>query len=105
MVRRGDNMGLVLRDDRWTLQEVKPFLPEAYRLSIHSYQRWDGAPNGPADRVRLFGECAAFARHYPESRLIFISPPEFFELPPNTEKVFLKRFREKRDDFPEIGYY
>ncbi|MGE4564078.1 MAG: O-antigen ligase family protein [Victivallaceae bacterium] len=105
VVRRGENIELVLRDDRWTLREVKPFLPEAYRLSIHSYQRRDDAPVVPAARVWLFGECAAFARHYPESRLIFISPPEFFELPSNTEKVFLKRFREKRDDFTKISYY
>lgn len=105
IVKRGDNMELILRDDAWPLRDVKPFLPEYYRLSIHSFQHRSQAPDFRAGTVRLFGECAAFAPHYPQARLIFVSPPEFFELPADTAQVFLKRFREKRDGFPAITYY
>ncbi len=58
-----------------------------------------------AQTVWLFGAMAEYAPLFPSASLVFVSPPEFFELPFNTERVFLKKYAESRDaDSPTTFY-
>jgi len=105
IVRQGNSMPLILYDNNWTLKTVRPFLHDGYYLPVKSCQMRKELPLVKTDTVYLFGECAAFASVFPDARLIFISPSEFFELPANTEKIYLKRFLETRNETVKTEYY
>lgn len=101
-LRHGAVMPLALYDDAWTLKQVRRFFPDGYRLPLESWQKRTTLPEGEAGAVYLFGECAAFAVGYPEAELVFVSPPPYFEFPPNTRKVLLRRFVETPPDRVEV---
>lgn len=103
--RRGERMPLALYDDAWTIKSVRNFLPDGYRLPLESWQKRAEPPVIPSDTVFLFGECAAFAAGYPDADLIFVSPPPFFQFPPNTRTVYIRRFSETRPETVNVQYY
>lgn len=105
VVHSGASMPLVLYDDDWNLKSVLPFLKDGYRLPVRSWQNRKDTPIGTFREVWLFGECAHFANRFPDTQLIFVSPPENFPLPGNTVKLYLKRFREFHLQGKNVEYY
>lgn len=79
MVRKsGREMPLVLYDDEWNPRSVLPCLKDGYFLPLRS-----GKVKCPqaVRTVWFFGQAAEYAPDYPDAEKIFVSPPEFFELP------------------------
>lgn len=105
IVKHADTMPLVLYDDSWDVKSVLPFLPEGYFLMKKSWEMRERPPEVKTDKAYLFGKCAVFASALPNARLTFISPPEFAELPENTEKVYLKEYSESRESAFPVEYY
>ena len=85
MVRKyGREMPLVLYDDEWNLRSVLPYLKDGYFLPLRS-----GKIQSPrkVKAVWFFGQAAEYAPDYPEAEKVFVSPPEFFELPEGTTVI------------------
>ncbi len=100
LIKGDKDAPLVLLDGDWTMRTAHPFLKDAYRIPLDPKP-----PFPPAQTVWLFGAMAEYAPLFPSASLVFVSPPEFFDLPPNTKKVYLKKFAESRDaDFPTTFY-
>ncbi len=100
LVKGDADAPLVLLDGDWTMRTALPFLKDGYRIPL------DPKPPFPsAQTVWLFGAMAEYTPQFPSASLVFVSPPEFFDLPPNTKQVYLKKFAESREtDFPVIFY-
>ncbi len=100
LVKGDADAPLVLLDGDWTMRAALPFLKDGYRIPLDPKP-----PFPPAQTVWLFGAMAEYAPIFPSASLVFVSPPEFFDLPPNTKKVYLKKFAESRKtNFPIIFY-
>jgi len=78
VVKSGREMPLVLYDEEWSPRSILPYLKDGYFLPLHS-----GIVKCPqaARTVWFFGQAAEYAQDYPDAEKIFVSPPEFFELP------------------------
>ena len=100
VIKHGTNMPLVLYGTEWQIKTILPFLKSGYVLPLHS-----GKQSYNAETVWLFGSAAEYASEYRNSKLIFIAPPEFFEFPLNTKKVFLKRFQSEELTNCPVEYY
>ncbi len=100
LVKGDADAPLVLLDNDWTAQTALPFLKDGYHIPLDPKP-----PFPPTHTVWLFGAMAEYAPLFPSAALVFVSPPEFFDLPPNTKRVYLKRFAESREtDFPVVFY-
>ena len=85
MVRKsGREMPLVLYDDEWNPRSVLPYLKDGYFLPLRS-----GKVKCPQTvrTVWFFGQAAEYAPDYPDAEKIFVSPPEFFELPTGAKRM------------------
>lgn len=101
IVKAGTEMPLILYDEKWTVKTVLPFFRDGYRIPLQHGKRV-----APATKiVWLFGNAAEYARDFSSAKLIFVSPPEFFEFPDNTTKIWLKRFNESCDFNCAQEYY
>lgn len=73
---------LALYDEAWDVKSVLPWLHDGYAIPLRpGYQQCE------AEQVWLFGYASEFAPLFPQSRLIFVEPPEFCQFPSNTAKV------------------
>ena len=84
VVKSGREMPLVLYDDEWNLRAVLPYLKDGYRLPLHSGLTEHKIP---CKKVILFGNAAEYSVNYPDAEKVFVSPPEFFELPEDAKKI------------------
>lgn len=100
IIKQGENMALILYDQNWTLKTILPHLESGYILPLKAKKHQLNAKN-----VWLFGQAIDYASDYPSSKLILVSPPEFFEMPKNVEKIYIKRFGDKPNTHVEIEYY
>ena len=84
VVKSSREMPLVLYDDEWNLRAVLPYLKDGYRLPLSS-----GKPKChiQSQSVWFFGNAAEYSTSYPAAKKVFVSPPEFFELPRGAEKI------------------
>ena len=80
VVKKGESMPFVFRDDTWPLRSVLPYLNDGYRISIHP-----GCVDIPknVESVILFGAVAESAFRFPKAEITVVDPPEFCTLPPN----------------------
>lgn len=92
IIKAGTEMPLVLYDDSWTLKNVLPFFKDGYRIPLRP-----GKHFVPADTIWLFGNAAEYSKSFTAAKLTFVSPPEFFDFPENTGKVWLKRSTKTSD--------
>lgn len=53
-----------------------------------------GPSSGEKKTFWLFGEAAEWAEHFPNARIVLVSPPPFLPLPDNVERVYCRRFVE-----------
>ena len=85
MVRKsGREMPLVLYDEEWNPRSILPYLKDGYRLPLHSGLTEHKIP---CKKVILFGNAAEYSVNYPDAEKVFVSPPEFFELPEGAKKI------------------
>ncbi len=95
----GKNEVLILHDEDWNLKTIQPFCPDGFYVSP------DGSfIAGDCRRVMLFGNMAEYAGKFPDRELIFVNPPEFFEFPENTIKIYLRGF-DRRNCKYEVEYF
>ncbi len=75
---------LVLYDDEWEIKALLPYCENGYQIPLQP-----DLVKIPADKVILFGNAAEYAPEFPESKITYVNPPDFFEPLPNTEKIIL----------------
>ncbi len=85
VVKEGRDMALVLHGEEWSLKAVVDNLgrrhdvPDGWMLAI-------GAGYVPSagrfNKVFLFGTCAESAYRFPDSEIVLVDPPEFFDALP-----------------------
>jgi hypothetical protein len=87
----GGAPALALYDGDWTLKRVRRFLPgTGYRVPVGP---WSGeAPDVPAGRVMLFGDCVSYASEYPEADVVWVGPPAYAVISANVSVLWLRAF-------------
>ena len=75
---------LVLYDEEWELNSLLPYCKNGYQIPLQP-----GLVKTKAEKVILFGNAAEYAPEFPESKIIYVNPPDFFEPVTNTEKIIL----------------
>ena len=74
---------LLLYDEQWDIKSLLPYCRKGFQIPLHS-----GFYRKEASEVILFGNAAEYAREFPDSRIIYVSPPEFFAPVPNAIKIY-----------------
>ena len=83
VVKLGKEMPLILYDDEWNLRTVLPYMDDGYLLPLRSGNH----PCKTRNRtIWFFGYAAEFAEEYQADKMVFVEPPEFFEVPENGVK-------------------
>ena len=75
---------LVLYDEEWNIKSLLPYCKDGYQIPLQP-----GLIKINAEKIILFGNAAEYAPEFPESKITYINPPEFFEPVANTEKIIL----------------
>jgi len=75
---------LVLYDEEWNLKSLLPYCKNGYQIPLQF-----GLVKIKTEKIFLFGNAAEYAPEFPESKITYINPPEFFEPVANTEKIIL----------------
>lgn len=75
---------LVLYDEEWSIKSLLPYCKDGYQIPLQP-----GLVKLKAKKVVLFGNAAEYGSDFPESKIIYVNPPDFFEPLSNTEKVIL----------------
>ena len=75
---------LVLYDEEWNLKSLLPYCKNGYQIPLQP-----GLVKINAEKIILFGNAAEYAPEFPESKITYINPPEFFEPVANTQKIIL----------------
>ena len=75
---------LVLYDEEWNIKSLLPYCKDGHQIPLQS-----GLIKINAEKIILFGNAAEYAPEFPESKITYINPPEFFEPVANTEKIIL----------------
>ena len=74
---------LLLYDEQWNIKSLLPYCRKGFQIPLHS-----GLYRKGASEVILFGYAAEYAGEFPNSRIIYVCPPEFFSPVPNTIKIY-----------------
>ena len=75
---------LVLYDEEWNIKSLLPYCKNGYQIPLQP-----GLVKIKTEKVILFGNAAEYATEFPESRITYVNPPDFFEPVANTEKIIL----------------
>ena len=75
---------LVLYDEEWNLKSLLPYCKDGYQIPLQP-----GLIKINAEKIILFGNAAEYAPEFPESKITYVNPPDFFEPVSNTEKIIL----------------
>ena len=75
---------LVLYDEEWNIKSLLPYCKNGYQIPLQP-----GLIKINAEKIILFGNAAEYATEFPESRITYVNPPDFFEPVANTEKIIL----------------
>ena len=75
---------LVLYDEEWELSSLLPYCKNGYQIPLQP-----GLIKINAEKIILFGNAAEYAPEFPESKITYVNPPDFFEPVANTEKIIL----------------
>ena len=75
---------LVLYDEEWNIKSLLPYCQSTYQIPLKP-----GFVKIKAEKVILFGNAAEYASHFPDSKIIYIAPPDFFEPVGNTQKIIV----------------
>ena len=75
---------LVLYDEEWNLKSLLPYCKNGYQIPLQP-----GLIKINAEKIILFGNAAEYAPEFPESKITYVNPPDFFEPVANTQKIIL----------------
>ena len=75
---------LVLYDEEWNIKSLLPYCKNGYQIPLQP-----GLIKINAEKIILFGNAAEYAPEYPESKITYVNPPDFFEPVANTQKIIL----------------
>ena len=101
---------LVLYDEEWDMKSVLPYCGDDFRIPLkpgfYPDRRKELSRSGNAreKRLFLFGNAAEYAAEFPESRIVYVNPPEFFDPAPNAVKIFLPRHDPREFPFETERY-
>ena len=84
IVYTSSDVPLVLYDEEWNLKSLLPYCKNGYQIPLQP-----GLIKINAEKIILFGNAAEYATEFPESRITYVNPPDFFEPVANTEKIIL----------------
>ena len=84
IVYTSSNAPLVLYDEEWELNSLLPYCKDGYQIPLQP-----GLIKINAEKIILFGNAAEYAPEFPESKITYVNPPDFFEPVSNTEKIIL----------------
>ena len=85
---------LVLYDEEWNLKSLLPYCKDGYQIPLQP-----GLIKINAEKIILFGNAAEYAPEFPESKIIYVNPPDFFEPVTNTEKIILPQHDTREFSF------
>ena len=75
---------LVLYDEEWNIKSLLPYCKTGYQIPLQP-----GLIKINAEKIILFGNAAEYAPDFPESKITYVNPPDFFEPVANTERMIL----------------
>ena len=75
---------LVLYGEEWNIKSLLPYCKNNYQIPLQP-----GLVKIKTEKIILFGNAAEYAPEFPESKIIYVNPPDFFDPVFNTEKVIL----------------
>ena len=75
---------LVLYDEEWNIKSLLPYCKNGYQIPLQP-----GLVKIKTEKVILFGNAAEYASEFPESKITYVNPPDFFEPVVNTQKIIL----------------
>ena len=75
---------LVLYDEEWNIKSLLPYCKAGYQIPLQPE-----LVKIKTEKVILFSNAAEYAPEFPESRIIYVNPPDFFKPVANTEKIIL----------------
>ena len=75
---------LVLYDEEWELNSLLPYCKDGYQIPLQPE-----LIKINAEKIILFGNAAEYAPEFPESKITYVNPPDFFEPVANTQKIIL----------------
>ena len=75
---------LVLYDEEWNIKSLLTYCKDGYQIPLQP-----GLVKIKTEKVFLFGNAAEYAPEFPESKITYVNPPDFFEPVTNTEKIIL----------------
>ena len=88
---------LVLYDEEWNLKSLLPYCKDGYQIPLQP-----GLVKINAEQIILFGNAAEYAPEFPESKITYINPPEFFEPVANTQKIILSSHDTRNFTFKTV---
>ena len=84
IVYSSSDVPLVLYDEEWNIKSLLPYCKNGYQIPLQP-----GLVKIKTEKVILFGNAAEYAPEYPESKITYVNPPDFFEPVANTQKIIL----------------
>ncbi len=99
IVYTSSDAALVLYDEDWELNSLLPYCKTGYQIPLQP-----GLVKIKTEKVFLFGNAAEYAPEFPESKITYVNPPDFFEPVANTEKIILPP-HDSRDFLYKIERY
>ena len=84
IVYTSSDAALVLYDEDWELNSLLPYCKTGYQIPLQP-----GLVKIKTEKVILFGNAAEYAPEFPESKITYVNPPDFFEPVANTQKIIL----------------
>ena len=84
IVYSSSDVPLVLYDEEWNIKSLLPYCKNGYQIPLQP-----GLIKINAEKIILFGNAAEYAPEYPESKITYVNPPDFFEPVANTQKIIL----------------
>lgn len=85
---------LVLYDEEWNIKSLLPYCKNGYQIPSQP-----GLVKIKTEKVILFGNAAEYAPEFPESKITYVNPPDFFEPVTNTEKIILSPHNTREFSF------
>ena len=88
---------LVLYDEEWNLKPLLPYCENGYQIPLQP-----GLVKIKTEKVILFGNAVEYAPEFPESKITYVNPPDFFEPVANTERIILPPHDTRKFTFKTI---
>ena len=96
---QGNQTKLILYDESWRIKDIILKVPRDYIIPLKAT-----FIKKSVEEVILFGNAAEYGSEFPESKLIYVNPPEITMFPENTIKILQPKYSTFDSIYP-IEYY